>query len=290
MIVDCKKQDNFHINRTPAVELYFKEIRKYPVLSSDEQRELLIKAKDGDMCARDKLVKCNQLFVASIAKKYQTDGNFLDIVNEGNIGLLIAIDKFDLSKGNGFLTYAVGWVRKKINEYNASVVKMVKTKNATKLYTYVRKIRNEFFVTNERYPTTDEIRDILRERYDVHVKDKSDLEVLEVSSIYESSSNRDASDPGNANTSMMTAYYEKSSSNNVEDEIDVEDTKEKVRELLSKLDDRARRIIEMLYGINNDYETTPESIAESMGISVVSVKKIVRESLFKMRTNNPLNI
>jgi len=290
MIVDCKKQDNFHINRTPAVELYFKEIRKYPVLSSDEQRELLIKAKDGDMCARDKLVKCNQLFVASIAKKYQTDGNFLDIVNEGNIGLLIAIDKFDLSKGNGFLTYAVGWVRKKINEYNASVVKMVKTKNATKLYTYVRKIRNEFFVTNERYPTTDEIRDILRERYDVHVKDKSDLEVLEVSSIYECSSNRDASDPGNANTSMMTAYYEKSSSNNVEDEIDVEDTKEKVRELLSKLDDRARRIIEMLYGINNDYETTPESIADSMGISVVSVKKIVRESLFKMRTNNPLNI
>jgi RNA polymerase sigma factor (sigma-70 family) len=180
MIVDCKKQDNFHINRTTAVELYFKEIRKYPVLSPDEQRELLIKAKDGDMCARDKLVKCNQLFVASIAKKYQTDGNFLDIVNEGNIGLLIAIDKFDLSKGNGFLTYAVGWVRKKINEYNASVVKMVKTKNATKLYTYVRKIRNEFFVTNERYPTTDEIRDILRERYDVHVKDKSDLEVLEV--------------------------------------------------------------------------------------------------------------
>lgn len=290
MIVDCKKQDNFHINRTPAVELYFKEIRKYPVLSSDEQRELLIKAKDGDMCARDKLVKCNQLFVASIAKKYQTDGNFLDIVNEGNIGLLIAIDKFDLSKGNGFLTYAVGWVRKKINEYNASVVKMIKTKNATKLYTYVRKIRNEFFVTNERYPTTDEIRDILRERYDVHVKDKSDLEVLEVSSIYESSSNRDTSDPGNTNTSMMTAYYEKSSSNNVEDEIDVEDTKEKVNELLSKLDDRARRIIEMLYGINNDYETTPESIAESMGISVVSVKKIVRESLFKMRTNNPLNI
>jgi DNA-directed RNA polymerase sigma subunit (sigma70/sigma32) len=115
MIVDCKKQDNFHINRTTAVELYFKEIRKYPVLSSDEQRELLIKAKDGDMCARDKLVKCNQLFVASIAKKYQTDGNFLDIVNEGNIGLLMAIDKFDLSKGNGFLTYAVGWVRKKIN-------------------------------------------------------------------------------------------------------------------------------------------------------------------------------
>lgn len=291
MIVDCKTNDNFFINRSQtSVELYFKEIRKYPVLSADEQRELLIKAKTGDgkeaMDARDKLVKCNQLFVASMARKFQTDGNFLDIVNEGNIGLLTAIDRFDLSKEQRFLTYAVFWIRKKMNDYNANVVKMITPKNATKLYTYVRKARNDFFLRNERYPSTEELQEILKMEYNVSVKEKGDLEPFEMSSIYDHPANSDTKDPGNRSAMVMRSYYSKSSTNNVDDDIDREETETRVNRMLSMLDERARKIVEMMYGIGTDYETSPETIAETLGISVLTVKKIANESLKIMRKNN----
>lgn len=291
MIVDCKLNDNFFINRSlTSVELYFDEIRKYPVLSAKEQRELLITARTGSeddaRKARERLVQCNQLFVASVARKFQTDGNFLDIVNEGNIGLLTAIDKFDLSKEHGFLSYAVHWIRKMMNDYNANVVKMVKTKNAVKLYTYVRRIKNDFFLHNERYPSTDELKEILKSKYHVCVKDKSDLERFEVSPINENSSARDNKDPGNCNAMTMQTYYSKSSTNNVEDFIDNQDTEERVNNLLSLLDEKSRKVMEMLYGIGTDYETSPETVADTLGISVVTVKKIARESLKIMRKNN----
>lgn len=294
MIIDCKTNDNFFINRSlTSVELYFKEIRRYPVLSAREQRELLVKAKSADeyeaMAARDKLVKCNQLFVASMARKYQTDGNFLDIVNEGNIGLLTAIDRFDLSKEQRFLSYAVHWIRKKMNDYNANVVKMITPKNATKLYTYVRKIKNDFFLKNERYPSLDELQEILKKEYKVSVKEKTDLEVFDVSPINESSTVRDGKDPGNRNAAVMQSYYSKSSSNNIEDDIESQDTEDRVNKLLSLLDERSRKVVEMLYGIGTDYETSPETIADTLGLSVVLVRKIVKDSLQIMRKNNTLN-
>lgn len=294
MVVDCKSNDNFFINRSlTSVELYFKEIRRYPVLSAREQRELLVKAKGADedeaMAARDKLVKCNQLFVASMARKYQTDGNFLDIVNEGNIGLLTAIDRFDLSKEQRFLSYAVHWIRKKMNDYNANVVKMITPKNATKLYTYVRKIKNDFFLKNERYPSLDELQEILKKEYKVSVKEKSDLLAFEVNSINENSTVNGKKDPGNRNTVTMQSYYANSSSNNVDDDIDNKDMKYRVNNLLSLLDERSRKVVEMMYGIGSDYETSPETIADTLGLSVVLVKKIVKDSLQTMRKNNTLN-
>ena len=120
MVFDCKTKAQF-IQRSDISTIYFNEIRKYPLLTVKEERNLLYAIKFGNRAeseeARERIIKCNQRFVISAAKKWQNGSNFMDIVNEGNIGLMTAIEKFDINKKQRFLTYAVFWIRKAINEY-----------------------------------------------------------------------------------------------------------------------------------------------------------------------------
>lgn len=107
-------------NRTASsednlVSLYLKDINKIPLLTREEETELAIKASQGDKAAKDKIVNANLRFVVSIAKKYQNHGlDLLDLVSEGNIGLITAIEHFDVSKGYHFISYAVWWIRQAI--------------------------------------------------------------------------------------------------------------------------------------------------------------------------------
>ena len=95
--------------------IYFKEIDSIPLMTREEEYELAVKAKQGDILARDRIVKANLRFVVSVAKKYQSSAFELnDLINEGNIGLMIAIDKFDPEKGYHFISYAVWWIRQTI--------------------------------------------------------------------------------------------------------------------------------------------------------------------------------
>lgn len=98
-----------------VMEMYLNEVRKIPLLSREEENQLAIKAASGDKEARAKIVRSNLRFVVNVAKQYQNRGlEFADLVNEGNIGLLNAIDKFDVNKGYHFISYAVWWIRQAI--------------------------------------------------------------------------------------------------------------------------------------------------------------------------------
>lgn len=98
-----------------VLALYLKEINKIPLLSRDEETDLALKAAQGDTAARDKIVSSNLRFVVNVAKKYQNHGLELeDLISEGNIGLLTAIERFDVSKGYHFISYAVWWIRQAI--------------------------------------------------------------------------------------------------------------------------------------------------------------------------------
>ena len=95
--------------------LYLKDINKIPMLSHEEQSELANKAQKGDKKAQDKLVNANLRFVVNVAKKYQNHGlDLTDLISEGNLGLLTAVEKFDSSKGYHFISYAVWWIRQSI--------------------------------------------------------------------------------------------------------------------------------------------------------------------------------
>ena len=98
-----------------VLNLYLKEINKIPLLSREEENELALKAKAGDKAAKDKIVSANLRFVVNVAKKYQSHGlDLTDLISEGNIGLLTAIDHFDVEKGYHFISYAVWWIRQAI--------------------------------------------------------------------------------------------------------------------------------------------------------------------------------
>jgi len=95
--------------------MYLKEINRIPLLTHEEETELALKAQAGDKAAKDKIVRSNLRFVVNVAKKYQNHGlDLTDLISEGNIGLLTAIEKFDVSKGYHFISYAVWWIRQSI--------------------------------------------------------------------------------------------------------------------------------------------------------------------------------
>lgn len=98
-----------------VLAMYLKEINRIPLLTREEENELAIRAKAGDKDAKDRIVKANLRFVVRIAKKYQNHGlDLTDLISEGNIGLLTAIDRFDVDKGYHFISYAVWWIRQAI--------------------------------------------------------------------------------------------------------------------------------------------------------------------------------
>lgn len=102
-------------NYDEVLGIYLKEINKIPLLNHDEETELAVKAKNGDKVARDRIVNANLRFVINVAKNYQNRGlDLCDLISEGNIGLLTAIEKFDVTKGYHFISYAVWWIRQTI--------------------------------------------------------------------------------------------------------------------------------------------------------------------------------
>ena len=287
--VDCKSQNCGYWNRTDLTTAYFDDIKDYPVLSSNEERKLLEKVKSKNPVissnARKKLVECNQRFVVSVARRWQKGDNLMDIVNEANIGLLHAIDNYNLNKKQRFITYAVWWVRKYINDYIVFKERPVVPANAIKLYTYVPKVRNKFFNENHRYPTFDEIKDILKEEYKVAVSHDEDLEVLSMSSIddaYFEFDNRD-----NAVSENVIAFDNAASSNNVEEDTDKSDVKEIVRTLLDYLNEKEKMVVKSYYGIDC-CETGLDTIGINMDISKERVRQILNSSLKKMAKKHNL--
>ena len=106
--ISVKSDDNI-------ISLYLKDINAIPLLTREEENELAVRAAQGDKAAKDKIVTANLRFVVNVAKKYQNHGlDLLDLVSEGNIGLLTAIERFDVTKGFHFISYAVWWIRQAI--------------------------------------------------------------------------------------------------------------------------------------------------------------------------------
>lgn len=286
-LVDCKSQNCGYWNRTDLTTAYFDDIKDYPVLSSNEERKLLERVKSNNPIisenARKKLVECNQRFVVSVARRWQKGDNLMDIVNEANIGLLHAIDNYDINKKQRFITYAVWWIRKYINDYIVFKEKPIVPANAIKLYTYVPKVRNKFFTENHRYPTFDEIKDILKTEYKVVVTHNEDLEVLCMSSIDEA-----YFEPNEHSLNDETIAFENvTSSNNIEESTDKSDVREIVKTLLGYLTDKEKKVVKSFYGIDC-CETGLDTIGVNMDISKERVRQILNSSLKKMAKKHTL--
>lgn len=289
-IVNCKAQDSAFWSRTATLNNYFEDIRNYPLLTYKEERKLLEKTKSANKFvaeqARNRLVECNQRFVVSIARKFQNSYNLLDLVEEANVGLIKAIENYDLKKSYKLITYAVHWMRKYINDYLMTKEYMISSATLNKVRNYVPKINNKFLQEHQRYPTNEELKDLLLSEYGIKIGKAIDLNVPSIASVDELYSDYD--EIGKKNIDLVK-YEQSTSSNDVNEHISRIDIPDSVNMILSTLPDRDREIIKMWFGIDREFNETRLSIANKFGITCERVKQIVDESLTKLKKNHKFN-
>lgn len=268
-----KKNDDINV-----YELYINDMRKYGTINSTQALEYLKMYRNGTQkerkIAKERLVGSLQRFVLSIANKYARGNNIMDIIGEGNIGLMKAIENYNLESGVKFTTYATYWVRKEIMSYITIGEPMVTPPNAIKIATYVPKICKEFWHKNDRQPTTDEIQEILCNQYNLKFSYKEDLSSFQPMSIDEKYSN----DEDGQEFMESNLYTAKTASCNTDNFAKNDDEKTIVNRILNSLNDRDAYIVKCLYGIGCEPKSM-DTLANEVGIGYERIRQIAVNSL-----------
>ena len=260
-------------------DLAEREIGKIPLLTPEEESELSKKATAGDRKAKDRMAEANMRLVVSIAKRYSGRGlDLLDLIQEGNTGLLRAVDKFDPEKGFKFSTYATWWIRQAITRAIADQartiripVHMVETIN--KLMRTQRRLTQEL----NREPTNEELAkemDMEVEKIEHIMKIKQDITSLDAG-IGRDDNDGEESTLGDFIEDEDTASPEESAAGQL--------LKEQVRDILGSLSDRERKIIEMRFGLNGTKSHTLEEVGLEFAVTRERIRQIEAKALLKLR-------
>ena len=263
-----------------SVRLYLREIGKIPLLSPEEEQELAQRIVKGDKKAKDKMVESNMRLVVSIAKRYGGRGlDFLDLIQEGNTGLLRAVEKFDPEKGFKFSTYATWWIRQAITRAIADQartiripVHMVETIN--KVLRTTRKLTTEL----NREPTNEEIAkelDMEPEKVDYVMRIKQDIASLDASVGHE----------GDDEDSVLGDFVEDEERDSPEDSAANQILKEQLAEILSTLSEREQKIIRLRFGIGGGRPHTLEEVGNEFAVTRERIRQIEAKALSKLRKN-----
>ncbi len=263
-----------------SVRLYLREIGKIPLLSPEEEAELAKRIVKGDKKAKDKMVESNMRLVVSIAKRYGGRGlDFLDLIQEGNTGLLRAVEKFDPDKGFKFSTYATWWVRQAITRAIADQartiripVHMVETIN--KVLRTTRKLTAEL----NREPTNEEIAkalDMEVDKVDYVMRIKQDIASLDASIGRE----------GDDEDSVLGDFVEDEERDSPEDSAANQILKEQLSEIISTLTDREQKIIRLRFGIGGGRPHTLEEVGAEFDVTRERIRQIEAKALSKLRKN-----
>ena len=270
-----------YMEGTENLNSFLATLRKYDALTPEEEKELFRKYhEDGDMSARDQIFLHNQRFIYSNAKIYARDSDeVMDYVGEGNIALDEAIDKFNPSLGNKFITFAVWYIRRAMNYYLINTRDMITKTNGMKLFKKADKIVQKYFSEHGYDPTLDEVRDILEKKYNIEIKDISDLYDLNVTSI-----NTDIDD--DFTMEETNEYNEKTASvNEYETEVDKEYSKTLANKFLSIVPNEHKEIIKKLYGIGYERQYSITEVAQEYRMSDEDMENL-RDKILKYMKQN----
>jgi len=268
---------NIIIARTSTVNAFLNSIKDFEILTPEKEEELFIRIADGDEEARNIVINSNQRFVFSIAKEYAKDETILDFVNEGNFGLMKAIEKFDYTRGFKFITYAKDMIRAYMNMY-AAELGLVRKSNNTKYSAKLKSIKAEFLAKNEREATIDEIVDIFHDKYGIDIVNTNDLLDINMTRINDSYDEDGATIEENSEMAVRTASH-----NNYEDEMDKEEDNTLIGKCLKTLDERSRQIIKMSFGIGYENPICDDDIAEELGLTTVRIRQIKHAAIKTMQ-------
>ncbi len=270
--------DNVDAFADDSVRLYLREIGKVPLLTAEEELDLAKKVLEGDKKAKDRMVEANMRLVVSIAKRYTGRGlDFLDLIQEGNTGLLRAVEKFDPGKGFKFATYATWWIRQAITRAIADQartiripVHMVETIN--KILRTSRKMTQEL----NREPTIEELAkemDMEPEKVENALRIKQDIASLD------QSVGRDGDDED----SVLGDFVEDEERVSPEDSAANQLLKEQLAMILSTLSEREQKIIKLRFGIGGGRPHTLEEVGAEFSVTRERIRQIEAKALLKLR-------
>ncbi len=261
-----------------SVRLYLREIGKIPLLSSEEELTLAKKVVAGDKRAKDKMAEANMRLVVSIAKRYSGRGlDFLDLIQEGNTGLLRAVEKFDPDKGFKFSTYATWWIRQAITRAIADQARTIRIP-VHMVETINKLLRTQRRMTQElnREPTIEELAKALEmepEKVEYVIKIKQDISSLDAGV------GRD----GDEEDSVLGDFIEDEETVSPEDSATNQLLKEQVSEVLSSLSDREQKIVRMRFGLDNGKNHTLEEVGQEFAVTRERIRQIEAKALAKLR-------
>lgn len=259
-----------------SVRLYLREIGKIPLLTPEEELELAYKVKAGNKRAKDKMAEANMRLVVSIAKRYVGRGlDLLDLIQEGNTGLLRAVEKFDPDKGFKFSTYATWWIRQAITRAIADQartiripVHMVETIN--KLLRTQRRLTQEL----NREPTNEEIAKAM----------EIDVEKVEhIMKIKQDISSLDASVRDDEEDSVLGDFIEDEDTISPEESATGQLLKEHVKDMLNILSEREQKILKLRFGLEDGKSHTLEEVGQEFNVTRERIRQIEAKALAKLR-------
>ena len=257
------------------VKVYLKEIGRVPLLSAEEEVELAIRMSEGDVAAKKRLSEANLRLVVSIAKRYVGRGmQFLDLIQEGNLGLIKAVEKFDHTKGFKFSTYATWWIRQAITRAIADQARTIRIPvHMVETINKVKKVNSQLLHENGHEPTNEQI------------AEKLEMPVEKVREIM-----RVAQEP----VSLETPIGEEEDSH-LGDFIPDEDApapsdvashtmlKEKLAEVLSTLTPREEKVLRLRFGLEDGRSRTLEEVGKEFNVTRERIRQIEAKALRKLR-------
>lgn len=263
---------------TNSFKQYLSDISSIPMFRDEEETECCIKIKNGDLKAKEELIRRNLRFVVTIAKKYETPYLPLeDLVNEGNLGLISAVNEFNPDKGFKFITYAVWWIRKFIYEYISNTSKLIripcnKVSSMSKYNNKVNELEQKHGRNIDTFEALNELEDILSSKEIKNFEKFLNLRVDSLDSVFTE---------GDSETSLYDVIVDE----NIKApdfKLNQEDTKKELDSLLDILKPRDKTIMVNLFGLNGGTPMTLEQVSEQVGLTREMVRQIKEKSLKKL--------
>ena len=261
-----------------SLEKYLSDISKEEMITAEEETILARKIRNGDQDALQKLTKANLRFVVSVAKQYQNQGlPLIDIINEGNVGLIKAAKKFDETRGFKFISYAVWWIRQSILEALSEKSRIIRIPlNQVGVLGKINKVVCKLEQNLERMPTHEEISAAL---------DISEYKVSETITASLKSSSIDAPLGGNEDSSSMLEVLVNNDSPLADRMLIQESLKTEIERSLSTLDPRSKDVIKMFYGIDHICPISLDEIGHKLEITRERARQIKEKSIKKLRVS-----
>jgi RNA polymerase primary sigma factor len=262
-----------------ALEYYLKDINKIDQIGVDEEAELTQLIKNGDENALSRLITANLRFVVSVAKQYQNQGLSLsDLINEGNLGLIKAANRFDETRGFKFISYAVWWIRQAILHSLAEHSRMIRMPinrvgDVSKIYKVFSQLEQEY----EREPTIYEMSELL------------DLKPTDISRIIAVSAKHKSIDAPllDGENSSLKEVIEDPASDQFERKLLIDESLSiELKDLLRCLNDRQQLIVQLYFGIGEKYAWSLEDIGLKIGLTRERVRQIKDKAVLKLRASS----